>query len=114
MAFISESRPRAVGKRTPRVPISFSHDKNKGERYFSPIRQGMKLKVDAVDDDVAHEIALALTEASQRGGSPQVSQTPSRKAEMPSPVLNSERMVICFYLMFHSAFSTTFLHSEIN
>ncbi|XVF28360.1 hypothetical protein REPUB_Repub15cG0023000 [Reevesia pubescens] len=88
----SESRPRAVGKRTPRVPISFSHDKNKGERYFSPIRQGMKLKVDAVDDDVAHEIALALTEASQRGGSPQVSRTPNRKAETPSPVHNSERM----------------------
>lgn len=96
MAIISESRPRAVGKRTPRVPISFSHDKNKGERYFSPIRQGMKLKVDAVDDDVAHEIALALTEASQRGGSPQVSRTPNRKAETPSPVLNRERMVICF------------------
>ncbi|XP_052881896.1 protein ALWAYS EARLY 3 isoform X3 [Gossypium arboreum] len=88
----SESRPRAVGKRTPRVPISFSHDKNKGERYFSPIRQGMKLKVDAVDDDVAHEVALALTEASQRGGSPQVSRTPNRKAETPSSVINSERM----------------------
>ncbi|KAK8365487.1 hypothetical protein V6Z12_A02G057700 [Gossypium hirsutum] len=88
----SESRPRAVGKRTPRVPISFSHDKNKGERYFSPIRQGMKLKVDAVDDNVAHEVALALTEASQRGGSPQVSRTPNRKAETPSSVINSERM----------------------
>ncbi|GMJ02051.1 ARABIDOPSIS THALIANA ALWAYS EARLY 3, ALWAYS EARLY 3 [Hibiscus trionum] len=88
----SESRPRAVGKRTPRVPISFSHDKNKGERYFSPIRQGMKLKADSVDDDVAHEVALALTEASQRGGSPQVSRTPNRKAETASPVINSERM----------------------
>ncbi|XP_022740959.1 protein ALWAYS EARLY 3-like isoform X2 [Durio zibethinus] len=87
----SESRPRAVGKRTPRVPISFSHDKNKGERYFSPIRQGVKPKVDAVVDDVAHEIALALTKASQRGGSPQVSRTPNRKAETPSPVLNNER-----------------------
>ncbi|KAK8623864.1 hypothetical protein V6N13_065226 [Hibiscus sabdariffa] len=88
----SESRPRAVGKRTPRVPISFSHDKNKGERYFSPIRQGMNLKVDSVDDDVAHEVALALTKASQRGGSPQVSRTPNRKADTPSPVINSERM----------------------
>ncbi|KAA3485308.1 protein ALWAYS EARLY 3 isoform X2 [Gossypium australe] len=53
---------------------------------------GIKLKVDAVDDDVAHEVALALTEASQRGGSPQVSRTPNRKAETPSPVINSERM----------------------
>ncbi|XVF38683.1 hypothetical protein REPUB_Repub20aG0123000 [Reevesia pubescens] len=82
----------AHGKRSPHAPISFSHDKNKGERFFSPIRQGMKLKVDYVNDDVAHEIALALTEASQRGGSPQVSRTPNRKAEMPSPALNSERM----------------------
>ncbi|KAL4311611.1 hypothetical protein GQ457_01G030910 [Hibiscus cannabinus] len=88
----SESRPRAVGKRTPRVPISFSHDKNKGGRYFSHIRQGMNLKADSVDDDVAHEVALALTKASQRGGSPQVSRTPNRKADTPSPVINSERM----------------------
>ncbi|OMO53706.1 hypothetical protein CCACVL1_28433 [Corchorus capsularis] len=87
----SDSRPRAVGKRTPRVPISFSHDKNK-ERYFSAFRQGMRPKTDTADDDVAHEIALALTEASQRGGSPQVSRTPNRKAETPSPILNGERM----------------------
>ncbi|KAE8677621.1 Always early, putative isoform 3 [Hibiscus syriacus] len=87
-----KSRPRAVGKRTPHVPISFSHDKSKAERYFSLIRQGMKLKEDSVDDDVAHEVALALTEASQRGGSPQVSRTPNRKAETPSLVINSERM----------------------
>ncbi|KAA8527473.1 hypothetical protein F0562_034812 [Nyssa sinensis] len=88
------SRPRAVGKRTPRFPVSYSLEKVNGEKFFSPTRQGLKLKVDANDDDVAHEIALALAEASQRGGSPQVSQTPNRKTEsvLSSPIQNGERM----------------------
>nr|XP_027075043.1 protein ALWAYS EARLY 3-like [Coffea arabica] len=78
------SRARAVGKRTPRVPVAYSYENNKGEKFFSTTRRG--------DDDVAHEIALALTEASQRGGSPQVSQTPSRRTEsvMSSPARNAE------------------------
>ncbi|KAK3189776.1 hypothetical protein Dsin_029337 [Dipteronia sinensis] len=82
----SESRPRAVAKRTPRVPVSYSYDKDNAEKYLSPIRQGLKAKVGTIDDDVAHEIALALTEASQRGGSPQVSQTPKRKREHHHPL----------------------------
>ena len=36
---------------------------------------------------------MALTEASQRGGSPQISQTPKRKTKIPSPAQNDERMV---------------------
>ncbi|KAJ0093660.1 hypothetical protein Patl1_25107 [Pistacia atlantica] len=88
----SGSRPRAVAKRTPRVPVSYSYDKNNTEKYLSPIRQGLKPRVGTIDDDVAHEIALALTEASQRGGSPQVSQTPKRKRGTPSPVQNNVRM----------------------
>ncbi|KAH7573585.1 hypothetical protein JRO89_XS03G0176700 [Xanthoceras sorbifolium] len=88
----SESRPRAVAKRTPRVPVSYSYDKDNAEKYLSPIRQGLKAKVGTIDDDVAHEIALALTEASQRGGSPQVSQTPKRKRGTPSPVKIGARM----------------------
>lgn len=90
------SRPRAVGKRTPRVPVSYSYDKDSAEKYFPPRRQGFKLKTDANDDDVAHEIAVALTEASQRGGSPQVSHKQKRKKEnvMSSPVHNAERMMI--------------------
>lgn len=97
MEFILGSRPWAVGKRTPRVPVSYSFDKDNREKYISPIRQGLKLKGDALDDDVAHEIALVLTEASQKAGSPQVSQTPKRKPETPSPVRNGEHVVI--YLM---------------
>ncbi|GAV73140.1 Myb_DNA-binding domain-containing protein/DIRP domain-containing protein [Cephalotus follicularis] len=85
----SGSRPRAVGRRTPRIPVLYSKDN--GERYFPPIRQGLRQKVDASDDDVAHEIALALTEASHRGGSPQVSRTPKRKTEMLSPVQSGQR-----------------------
>ncbi|GLT63803.1 hypothetical protein SLA2020_363380 [Shorea laevis] len=88
----SGSRPRAVGKRTPRIPVSYSYERDKGERYISPIRQGFRLKVDAVEDDFAHEIALALAKASQRGGSPQVSRTPNGKTETPSPVEKVERM----------------------
>ncbi|KAB5545373.1 hypothetical protein DKX38_013485 [Salix brachista] len=88
----SGSKPWAVGKRTPRVPVTYSYDKYSEEKYVSPIRQGFKVKADAVDDDVAHEIALALTEASQRGGSPQVSQTPKRKTKMPSRAQHDEQM----------------------
>eukprot|EP00258_Populus_trichocarpa_P047358 XP_024463377.1 protein ALWAYS EARLY 3 isoform X1 [Populus trichocarpa] len=86
------SKPWAVGKRTPRVPVTYSFDKYSEEKYVSPIRQSLKVKADAVDDDVAHEIALALTEASQRGGSPQVSQTPKRKTKMPSHAQHDEQM----------------------
>ncbi|CAI0626887.1 unnamed protein product [Linum tenue] len=89
----SESRPWAVGKRTPRVPVSYSYDKDKEERYISPIRQGLKFKANALDDDdVTHRLALALTVASQRGGSPQVSQTLTRKRGSSSPVQNGEQM----------------------
>ncbi|XP_015573347.1 protein ALWAYS EARLY 3 isoform X2 [Ricinus communis] len=88
----SGGRPWAVGKRTPRVPVSFSYDKASGQKYISPIRPDLKLKADALDDDVAHEIALVLTEASQRAGSPQASQTPNGKAETPSLTRNGEHM----------------------
>ncbi|OIS96765.1 PREDICTED: protein ALWAYS EARLY 3 [Nicotiana attenuata] len=85
------SRPRAVGKRTPRFPVSFSCGNPKGEKYFSPSRQSLKLQADDTDDDV--KIALVLTEASQRVGSPQVSQTPNRRTDsaMSSPVETAER-----------------------
>ncbi|XP_022979673.1 protein ALWAYS EARLY 3-like isoform X1 [Cucurbita maxima] len=75
-------KPHAVGKRTPRVPVSYSYDKDSRERFLSPSRHNSKTRVDDPnDDDVAHEIALVLTEASQRDGSPQLSQTPNPKIE---------------------------------
>ncbi|KAL7080946.1 hypothetical protein ACP275_14G010100 [Erythranthe tilingii] len=75
------SRPCTVGKRTPRFPVSFSYENINGEKYVSPTRQGLKLKANANDDEVAHQVAIALAEASQRGDSPQVYQTPIRRAE---------------------------------
>ncbi|XP_010551056.1 PREDICTED: protein ALWAYS EARLY 3 isoform X2 [Tarenaya hassleriana] len=88
----TETVPRAVGKRTPRIPVSFSREKDKRERYLSPVKRGLKLKGDAIDDDMEHEIALALAEALQRGGSPQVSRTPNRKEKMYSPYKKDEKM----------------------
>ncbi|KAI3459287.1 hypothetical protein Pfo_015950 [Paulownia fortunei] len=87
------SRPCPVGKRTPRFPVSFSFENINGEKYVSPTRQGLKLKANANDDEVAHEIAIALAEASQRGGSPQISRTPSKRAEsvMSSPFRHAQR-----------------------
>ncbi|KAL7104987.1 hypothetical protein ACP275_07G016600 [Erythranthe tilingii] len=87
------SRPRPVGKRTPRFPVSYTYENDNRENYFSPNRQGLKLKANADDDEVAHEIAIALAEASQRGGSPQVSGTPNRRAEsvMSSPFRHGQR-----------------------
>ena len=52
--------------------------------------------MDATKDDVARELAVALTEASQRSGSPHVSRMPSRKEEAvtPSPLQDGGRMVM--------------------
>ncbi|CAA0841711.1 Protein ALWAYS EARLY 3, partial [Striga hermonthica] len=87
------SRPRPVGKRTPRFPISLPYDTMSEDKYFSPTRKGLQLNANADDDEVAHEIAIALAEASQRGGSPQVSGTPNKRAEsvMSSPIRHSQR-----------------------
>ncbi|KAH1037631.1 hypothetical protein GYH30_056798 [Glycine max] len=82
-------KPYAVGKRTPRVPV---YKKDDTENYVSPYRRSLKSTIDANDDEVAHVVALALTEAAHRGGSPQVSQTPSRRVEQKSsPIQSLER-----------------------
>ncbi|XP_024026911.1 protein ALWAYS EARLY 2 [Morus notabilis] len=73
------SQPRAVGKRTPRFPVSYSHKKDFGENYDSPLKRNRKSDHDN-EDDVLHVAALALTEAAQRVGSPQVS-TPYKRQE---------------------------------
>ncbi|XP_051127509.1 protein ALWAYS EARLY 3-like [Andrographis paniculata] len=84
-------RPCPVGKRTPRFPVSFSYDKSLSEKYFSPTKQGLGHKADVNEDEV-HEIAVALAEASQRGGSPQISGTPSKRGEsaMSSPFRHTQ------------------------
>ncbi|CAH2053117.1 unnamed protein product [Thlaspi arvense] len=80
----TETAPRAVGKRTPRIPISYTPEKD--------TKRSLNQKGDDTDDDMEHEIAKALTEASQRGGSTRNSHTPNRKAKMYSPDRKDERM----------------------
>ncbi|KAH6832949.1 DNA binding protein [Perilla frutescens var. hirtella] len=75
------SRPCPVGKRTPRFPVSFSYENFNGEKYASPTNKGLKLNANANDDEVAQEIAIALAEASQKGGTSNVSRTPNKIAE---------------------------------
>ncbi|ESQ47723.1 hypothetical protein EUTSA_v10019941mg [Eutrema salsugineum] len=88
----TETVPRAVGKRTPRIPISYTPEKDTRERYLSPVKRCHNQKGDDTDDDMEHEIALALTEASQRGGSTKNSHTPNRKAKIYPPDKQGERM----------------------
>lgn len=59
-------------KRTPRVPVSYSYKKDDRINYTSLNDKKQESEVDANDVEVEHEAALALTEASQRGGSPQI------------------------------------------
>ncbi|CAM9004189.1 unnamed protein product [Rhodiola kirilowii] len=86
--------PRVVGKRTPRVPVSHTIDKVLGDRYFSE-KPGRKFKMDA-DDHVAHEIALALTKASQKDKSPRDSHSTRTSqriiGNIPSPAKNDDKM----------------------
>uniref|UniRef100_A0A5B6ZU57 SANT domain-containing protein n=1 Tax=Davidia involucrata TaxID=16924 RepID=A0A5B6ZU57_DAVIN len=80
----------AVGKRTPRFPVSYSFRKVDSENYVSSNKRGRKSEV---DDEVAHGAALALAEALQRGGSPQVSHSPFKTERMKlSPLHSCERM----------------------
>ncbi|XP_060966817.1 protein ALWAYS EARLY 2 isoform X2 [Cannabis sativa] len=83
------SQPRVVGKRTPRFPVSYSHKRDYRENQMSPNRKGKKAEN---DNDDAHVAALALTEASQRVGSPQVS-TPYKHISS-SPAQSWERLAL--------------------
>ncbi|KAI9128525.1 hypothetical protein K1719_000008 [Acacia pycnantha] len=99
----------AVRKRTPRVPVSHSIRKDAGEKRFSPARQGYRPMVGS--NDVAHKIALALTEASQIGGSSKVSGSPNNKSKgiMSSPGQNNGRKNTK-----SAAVGSKFSHSDLN
>ncbi|XP_076931411.1 protein ALWAYS EARLY 3-like [Bidens hawaiensis] len=75
-----ESDGCTVRKRTPRFPINHISRRENSGSYVSPHKRGQR--EDA--DDVAHGAALALTEGLQRGGSPQVSQSPHHMKTTPS------------------------------
>lgn len=68
--------------------------KDIGERFFASARQSSKQMVDT--NDVTHKIALALTEASQRGGSSKNSGSPDKKF-LSSPGLKSGKKVIIYF-----------------
>ncbi|KAL6503411.1 hypothetical protein OROGR_025334 [Orobanche gracilis] len=87
------SRPCPVRKRTPRFPVSCSYENVNGEKFVSPTRQGLKLRADANGNEVAHEIAMTLADASHTDGSPQVARIPSRRTErvMLSPSRHLQR-----------------------
>ncbi|XP_068658767.1 protein ALWAYS EARLY 3-like isoform X2 [Aristolochia californica] len=93
------SRPRAVGKRTPRFPVSYTCDKEDRAKVGSSNRHGVKTELDSDDDEVAH-VVLALAGASQRAVSPRASLTPSKRAEnmKPSSIQSNRRK--------HSEFET--------
>lgn len=76
----------AVGKRTPRFPVSYSH----GYADFGRNgKRNLRTEVDSEDFDVARA-ALALAEASQRGGPP--ASAPSKR--VTSSILNGQRKVM--------------------
>ncbi|CAI0551250.1 unnamed protein product [Linum tenue] len=69
-------QPRAVGKRTPRFPVSY----NKDNAINYAFQRNRKLNAVSREEEVAHVAALVLTETSRRGGS-QVSQTSRGRIE---------------------------------
>ncbi|XP_022745411.1 protein ALWAYS EARLY 2-like isoform X2 [Durio zibethinus] len=87
----------AVRKRTPRVPVSCSNRRDDTESYIPPNKKVMKSEADGNDDEhvAALTLTLTLTGALQRGGSPDVSQTPYKRAECrrSSPIQSYDRML---------------------
>lgn len=75
------NRPRAVGKRTPRVPLMHLQGKTKSGKL--PLAESME---DAEQDSFGDcdEVKVALTlaaSASQRAASPQISRTPACRTD---------------------------------
>ncbi|XP_015696072.1 protein ALWAYS EARLY 2 isoform X2 [Oryza brachyantha] len=84
------NKPRAVGKRTPRVPVASMYQR---DEKVGPSNRQAKPEGNNGDDEGAHVAALALAEVLHRGGSPQVSQTPGRSGDRMflSPVKSTDR-----------------------
>ncbi|KAI5424399.1 hypothetical protein KIW84_030548 [Lathyrus oleraceus] len=82
---VNVSHPRAIGKRTPRVPVNYSYRKDDWGNYVSSNKTNMDSAFDANDDDeVAHVETVTLTRAAQRDGSPKASQIPYKRSEQKS------------------------------
>uniref|UniRef100_A0A0D9X4F2 DIRP domain-containing protein n=1 Tax=Leersia perrieri TaxID=77586 RepID=A0A0D9X4F2_9ORYZ len=83
------SKPRAVGKRTPRVPVASMYQR---DDKIGPTNRQAKPGGNNGDDEGA-DVAALLAEVFQRGGSPQVSQTPGRSGDRMflSPVKSTDK-----------------------
>ncbi|CAK9314971.1 unnamed protein product [Citrullus colocynthis] len=75
---------RAVGKRTPRVPVSYLEERDEWKDHASGNKGSQKLEFDVSSDEVAHGAASALAEASQRRGSSSTSMPCKIKENMKS------------------------------
>ncbi|KAA3487259.1 protein ALWAYS EARLY 2-like isoform X2 [Gossypium australe] len=86
--------PHAVGRRTPRVPVSYSYRRDDMENYNLPKKRVKKSEANGNDDE--HVAAVTLTGALQRGSCPQFSQRPYKKAECrrSTPVQSYDRMLL--------------------
>ncbi|KAG8472789.1 hypothetical protein CXB51_034723 [Gossypium anomalum] len=86
--------PNAVGRRTPRIPVSYSYRRDDMENY-NPPKKRVK-KSEANDNDDEHVAAVTLTGALQRGSCPQFSQRTYKKAECrrSTPVQSYDRMLL--------------------
>lgn len=103
-------QPRAVGKRTPRFPVSSLYRKDVRDNIVYLNKRSGKSEGEK-DDDVAHEAALALAVASHKSSSPQVSGSPFNRTKRlkPSPVQSWERMVVICTWMFNLIISPSVL-----
>lgn len=79
------------------------------ERSTPPNKRARK-QFDA-NDDVAHFLALALTDASRRGGSPKVSESPNRRTELSdsSPIKSWGKMVSLSFRNFQAVIFFIFI-----
>lgn len=79
---VAVNRPRAVGKRTPRVPLMHLHSKTKSGKL--PLSEAMDdAEQDSFGDCDEFKVALTLASASQqqRAASPQISRTPACRSD---------------------------------
>ncbi|KAK4769059.1 hypothetical protein SAY86_027209 [Trapa natans] len=90
---IDGDQPRAVGKRTPRFPVSSLYRRDGRDNSIYQNKRSGKPEGEK-DDVVAHEAALALAVASHKSNSPQASGSPFNRSKRlkPSPVQSWERM----------------------
>ncbi|KAL3030380.1 hypothetical protein AAZX31_03G216900 [Glycine max] len=82
-----------VAKRTPRFPVNDSKPDDR-ENYVLPNKRNPKSMFDANDDEAAHVVTMASTEAAQRGVSPRESQNPYKKSKQEFSLVQSGQIMV--------------------